>query len=289
MQKASKNEAQCVETATELGGTDFRKNCEIKLNSIQSEEFRESVVHINRKVRDSGKINAEGCKFKVNSPWNLELFEELLQDYEDKEIVKFMRYGWPINALNTDINHEIPNNQKGVTEIFHKVKAYMVDELQRKSVVGPFKHNPMGNEARFSPLGTRPKKDDPDKVRVILNLSHPYGEGNGSVNDSIPKNQYLGEDIDLKYPGIDHLVNIIWRKGRGVKIFKRDLTKAYRQIFIDFGSVHLVGYVFDGEFFFDLSLSMRMHISAYICQCITNSLIFIYRKQGSKGSTTLMT
>ena len=64
---------------------------------------------------------------------------------------------------------------------------------------------------------------------------------------------------------------------------KRDLTKAYRQIFICVGSIHLMGYVEDGLFFFDLTLSMGLKIAAYICQRVTDAIMYIYYKRGFQG------
>ena len=204
-----------------------------------------------------------------------------MQDYEDKEVIKYLHFGWPINTLNTKIDERKPRNQLGIMQNRDKVISYLEAELKNKSMVGPFNRNLLGREARFSPLGTRPKKDDPLQVRVILNLSHPF-KGD-SVNHSIDKDNYLSENIELKFPGVDQLVQIIWRKGRGCRIFKRDMTKAYRQIYIDVGQIHLVGYMVENKIFFDLTLSMGLKIAAYICQRVTDALIFIYRKTGHEG------
>ena len=208
--------------------------------------------------------------------------EELLQDYEDKEIIKYLRFGWPINTVNTSVDTQVPQNQKSIHENRDKVIDYLCTELHEGAIVGPFADNPFGDSARFSPLGTREKKDDPTKIRIIHNLSFPF-KGR-SVNESIPKDEFLGEEVKLTYPGIDKLVDIILNKSekgrKKVLIFKRDLTRAYRQIFIDVSFAHLVGFSFEGMVFFDLSLSMGLKISAYICQRITNSVIFIFRSQG---------
>ena len=207
--------------------------------------------------------------------------ESWLHDYHDKEIVKYLKFGWPINAGNITKQEEMPRNQKSIDENELKILQYLKSELEAGSVVGPFLTNPCGPEARFSPLGAVPKKDNPEEMRIILNLSFPFLEG--SVNHSIPDNTYFNKEINLKYPGVDHLVKLIWKKGKGCKIFKRDLKKAYRQIFIDVGSAHWVGFSFQGMIFFDLSLSMGLKVSAYICQRITSSIIFIYEKRGFSG------
>ena len=55
------------------------------------------------------------------------------------------------------------------------------------SIIRPFHTNPVGEEARFSPLDTRPKRDSPE-MRVILNLSYSFR--GDSVNASVNKEQY---------------------------------------------------------------------------------------------------
>ena len=64
----------------------------------------------NREVRESGRHNCQGKKIPINSKWDLELLEEWLEDYQDKGILKYLRYGWPLNAQNTEINTDIPIN-----------------------------------------------------------------------------------------------------------------------------------------------------------------------------------
>ena len=44
----------------------------------------------NRIVRSTGRSNYEQAKIEVNQEWNLELFEEWLQNYQDREVIKFL-------------------------------------------------------------------------------------------------------------------------------------------------------------------------------------------------------
>ena len=155
---------------------------------IQSEQFKTEIIEQNKAVRASGVPNIEHCRFLTQSSWDLHKMESLLTDYHDKEVVELLRFGWPINSIDTKIDTSIPKNQEGICQNLGKVLDYLESELQNKSVVGPFKENPFGRETRISPLGTRPKKDAPEEIRVILNLSHPFEEG--SVNSSIPKDSY---------------------------------------------------------------------------------------------------
>ena len=77
-----------------------------------------------------------------------------------------------------------------------------------------------------------------------MNLSHPH-DGT-AVNARISKDHYFGKNTELHYPNLDDLVKIIQKKGRGALLFKRDLLKCYRQIYMDPGSIHLLGFVVQG-------------------------------------------
>ena len=71
------------------------------------------------------------------------------------------------------------------------------------------------------------------------------------------------------------MVEIIKRKGQGCLLLKRDLSRTYRLIVLDPGDVSLVGYSFNGEFYFDKTLSMGLRSAAHIAQRTTNSISFI--------------
>ena len=87
----------------------------------------------------------------------------------------------------------------------------------------------------------------------------------------------------MVYPGLDSLVKLIRKKGRGCLLFKRDLWKCYRQIFMDPGSIHLLGFAMNQSLFFDVVLTMGLRIACYICQRITNALMHAYRCLGHEG------
>ena len=157
------------------------------------------------------------------------------------------------------------------------MREYLNKEISNGSIIGPFHTNPFGNEARFSPLDTQPKKDSPE-LRIILNLSYPF-RGH-SVNSSIDTGNFCGTPMDLKYPTPDDLAKIVLKKGKNARIFKRDLKKCYRQFFMDPASIALLGYLFQGEIYFDVTLSMGSRSTAYCCQRTTNCITFIFQKHG---------
>ena len=114
-----------------------------------------------------------------------------------------------------------------------------------------------------------PKKDSEDR-RVILDLSFPKGD---SVNDHVSKDFYLGERINLTYPGVDDLV--IKTKGRGCLLFKCVLRRAYRLLMIDPGDASLVGYTYNGSYYFDKVLPFGLCSAAFLCQRVASAVRYI--------------
>ena len=75
-------------------------------------------------------------------------------------------------------------------------------------------------------------------------------------------------------------MDLIKKKGTGSHMFKRDLSRAYRQIPVDIGDAFLVGFAWEGHIFFDVVLSMGLRSAAQICQRFTNAVAHIYRSFG---------
>ena len=104
---------------------------------------------------------------------------------------------------------------------FESICKYFQLELGNKAVLGPNAENPFDYDASYSPINTRDKKDSAEK-RIIVDML--FRKGN-SVNDGIRKDDYLDQKINLKYPTVDNLVEIVKQKGKGCLLFKRDLRQ----------------------------------------------------------------
>jgi hypothetical protein len=167
-------------------------------------------------------------------------------------------------------------NHTGARNFSSHIHDYLEEEAKAGAIIGPFHSSPFEEPITISPLNTVPKKDT-NKRRVIVDLSFP---DEGSVNSGIDKNRYLGEEVHLKYPSVDNLVDIVRKKGRDCLLFKRDLKRAYRQIPIDPGDMHLMGYRWKNHIFVDRVLPMGLRSAALICQRVTNAVNHMAHKQG---------
>ena len=257
-------------------------NTKTKENTIQWEPrwvtawMTNNDADINRhtQVLEQGYPNRWGARIPVPSAWNLQLFSNLLKSYEDQEIVEWLRFGWPTGRLPTLPPPSITSkNHKGATEYPHQLQRYIDKEKKYGAIMGPYKKIPFQSNTGISPLSTRPKKNSQDR-RVILDLSFPIGD---SINDGIPKDSYMGFQAELKFPKTDQLAVRIFQLGKNCLLFKIDLSRYFRQIPLDPGDYSLIGYIINGEIYFDKVLPMGMRSAPYIAQRITNAISFIHR------------
>ena len=201
--------------------------------------------------------------------------EEKLQEYHDKEIVEWLRFGWPAGRIPTMSEPaKTFMNHKGVKDHPQAMKDYINKEREQDAVIGPFKKIPFRTRVGISPLSTRAKKSSTER-RVIMDLSYPRGQ---AVNDGMIKNNYMGFEIKLQFPKTDHLAYRIFSLGKGAMMFKIDLRRYFRQIPLDPFDYSLVGYIVDGELYFDKVLPMGMRTTPYIVQRCTDAIRFIHQQ-----------
>ena len=105
---------------------------------------------------------------------------------------------------------------RSATEHPDVIDEYLATEIAKGRVAGPFATLPFPN-LHCSLFGMIPKKGQPGKWRLILDLSSPIQH---SVNDGIPKDpfslQYISVDDATKIlmvlgPGAPLCPNLTWR------------------------------------------------------------------------------
>ena len=185
-----------------------------------------------------------------------------------------MATSWPAGRLPTMKDPQLNyTNHKGAVDHQEALIKYVQKEQQYKAVMGPYKHIPFSSRVGISPLSTRAKKNSEDR-RIILDLSFPPGD---SVNDGILKDNYLGFQTRLTFPKVDEFAFRIYSLGKGCSMFKVDLSRYFRQIPLDPGDYSLIGYLIQGEIYFDKVLPMGMRSAPYITQRLSNAIAYIIR------------
>ena len=103
------------------------------------------------------------------------------------------------------------------TQLWNKVML----EVKDKRFAGPFVEPPF-EEFVQSPIGLVPK-DKGTKTRLIFHLSFP--RDGDSVNSGIPEHY-----CSVQYPDFDHAVKICLMAGKGCKMSKSDMSRAFRNV-----------------------------------------------------------
>ena len=241
-------------------------------------EDSQKKLEIHKLVKDSGKYNFEGCQIVVNHQVDVEFMRRMMVDYNDLEVLDFLKFGFPIGfegerSPNRDCEAKfLCKNHKGAEDFSEDIKKYIKKEASHKAILGPFRKNPFEDELLLAPLNSVPKST-PDERRVILDLS--FSKSGDAVNDFVPKDSYLGKEVSLKFPKVDDFVALIKQKGRGCLLYKLDLRRAYRQISICPSDYNLVAYSWKKHIFCDAVLPMGLRSSAFICQRVTSAFAYM--------------
>ena len=228
-------------------------------------------------VRGSGIPNFQGCRIPVFSRINIEYLRHAGASHSDQEILELLEFGFPISHQGENLERTFCKNHRGARDFPHEIDDYLTKEIQKGAILGPFDANPFpGSNLTLSPLNSVPKSDGV-KRRVILDLSFPPGQG---INDSICKEEFLGLPFKLSLPGVDDLCEIICDLGPGCLLWKRDLSRAYRQFPVDPGDINKLGYMWRGKLYVDRVLAMGLRTAAICCQRTTDLLRYICTSVG---------
>ncbi len=221
-------------------------------------------------VRQYGVPNRFGAREVLQTNWKLDVFQQLLEGFQDMEILEWLWYGWPINRdVQAPKVPMLVYNHKGATDIPELLDKYIQKELGYNALLGPLTGNPFGSEAGVSPLNTRPRPDEPDRPRVIMDLSYPPG---AAVNDGINMELYLGDAFCLTYPMVDDMAARIFHLGSECHVYKRDLKRWFHQIPVDPGDIPFLGFMWRSQLFFCKRLPMGLHSACLIAQRVTNAV-----------------
>ena len=148
----------------------------------------------------------------------------------------------------------------------HIVNAYLANEVSLGRVAGPFSSSPFPG-LHISSFGVIPKKGQPGKWRLIVDLSSP---GGASVNDGIDP-----QDFSLQYIKVDQVIRMVSRYGPGALMAKFDVESAYRNIPVHPDDRFLLGMRWRGQFYVDLSLPFGLCSAPFIFNSIADMVEWI--------------
>jgi hypothetical protein len=149
------------------------------------------------------------------------------------------------------------------------VSAAIAKNVKLGKTAGPFDTAPPAPFS-YSPIGAVMKNGSWEKIRVIHHLSFPYG-GN-SINSNIG-----GEELSLGR--FDDACDFIRRViGRGGKCFliKLDVEAAYKQVAVRIADRALLGFKWEGKFYFELTLPFGLKSSGYRWELYAAALHYFF-------------
>ena len=225
-------------------------------------------------IKASGKPNFLGCRIPVQSNLNIASWRSHLSEYWDAQLLDLLEFGFPLDFQRDSILISTEKNHTSALQNLHHVQAYIEEELSFKAMLGPFDHKPI--PLHVSPLMVRDKQDS-SKKRTIMDLSWPKG---ASVNAHIQKDVYLGTQYVLNYPSIDSITDSLCKLGPAAKIYKVDISRAFRQIKIDPLDIDLLGLTFQNQYFIDKSVPFGYRNGSQIFQRCTDAIRFTMQQHG---------
>ena len=202
----------------------------------------------------------------VVTPLDHSEFRRELADHPDQSKVQYVCDGI-LHGFRTGFRPELVSfrfltrNLKSAGEQPQVVDKYLQDEIAKGRVAGPFATLQFSN-LHCSLFGVIPKKHQPGKWRLILNLSSPTDH---SDNDGIPRDQY-----SLHYISVDTAIRALLELGPGAEMAKFDVEVAYRNIPIHPDDQRLLGMFWRDIYFVDLTLPFGLRSAPFIFDSVAD-------------------
>ena len=203
---------------------------------------KEYYVDLHLKVSSFNTYNHLGARIPLkHSSINISKFRALLpSDYDDKVILQYLEFGFPLGLKEDFLLKPILKNHSSAYEYYTYVDKFVSNELEKGGMCGPFHTSPFPN-VMVSPLMTSPKK--PNSRRTVFDASF----SDYSLNVNTPDKVYLGEDYDFTFPKLDDFASLILKFGPGCFMWKRDLSRFFLQLPLDPLDFDKVGFVWRGQ------------------------------------------
>ena len=203
----------------------------------------------------------------VSSSVNVDRLAQLLISHPDQDSVTYVvdgfRFGFDIGFQGLLLN-TFPRNLLSARSNPSHVSEVIRKELTRRHTSGPFMSPPLW-PFHCSPLGAVPKSDG--TYRIILDLSSPRGS---SINEGIPK-----ELFSVRYSSFDDAVDLVRLLGKSTFMAKLDIRHAFRLCPVRPDQWCLLGYCWEGQFFFDSRLPFGSRSSPFIFNTFADLLLRI--------------
>ena len=201
----------------------------------------------------------------IRTPHKWDEWDRALGQHPDqrfrKYIVDGIRWGFRVGFDYSRTCRKAKRNMASASQQPQVIADYLSKECAAGTVIGPLDPAlfPCLHISRF---GVIPKGDS-GKWRLIVDLSSPEGE---SVNDGISE-----ERCSLSYISIEDAGEEVRRRGKGALLAKVDIRSAYRVVPIHPEDRWLLGMLWDGGLFLDLTLPFGLRSAPKIFTAIADA------------------
>ena len=151
------------------------------------------------------------------------------------------------------------------------VSEYLAEELKHNRILGPLSGTQIAS-IHVSSFGVIPKRHQPNKWHLIVDLSSPEGQ---SINDGIDS-----DTCSLSYISIDDIAATVRNLGHSALLAKTDIKHAYRQIPVQPHDRYLLGMRWQGNCFVDSTLLFGLRSAPLIFSAVADALEWLVKSRG---------
>lgn len=196
-----------------------------------------------------------------HTPIKLPRLKHHLKNYKHKQfLLNGFQHGFQLQYMGPRRPRHA-NNLQSAKQHPTIINQKISKELSLQRIGGPFKQPPFPT-LQISPIGLVPKKDG--DYRLIHHLSYPD-------QDSI--NFYLDPiACSVHYSSIDDAAAMIASLGQNTLLAKSDIKSAFRLLPVAISDFDLLGFQFQGSFYFDKMLPFGASISCALWEKFATAL-----------------
>ena len=237
-------------------------------------------------IRDLLKLDVRPCyqhplpdiACRVTTPLLKEVWSFMLSAHPDKQFVKYIvdgiSNGFRIGCVMGSLQ---PAKRNMLSAVQHPeiIDKYLMEECEKGWVAGLFTAEDV-EDIHISRFGVIPKKNQPGRWRLIVDLSHPKGL---SVNDQIDPSV-----CSLTYVSVDEAANRLLQLGQGALMAKVDIQSAYRMVPVHPEDRWMLGTAWRGNIYIDTVLPFGLRSAPKIFNALADSLEWILCSMGVNHS-----
>ena len=228
-------------------------------------------------VPDLPVVPPPACK--INTPLNTKNWQHCLSPHPNHNLVQYfidgISNGFRI-GISTPVQALQSANKNLQTALLQPqvVDQYLQSELTSQRISGPFQQTQCP-AVQISRFGVIPKNHQPNKWRLIVDLSHPAGH---SVNDNIPKAL-----CSLTYITVDDAIQAIVQSGPHTLLSKVDIKSAFRLIPVHPADRHWLAMKWKDKIYIDGCLPFGLRSAPKLFNILADLLAWIAAQEGISG------